>query len=216
MVTSKRAYTKWDLPGLLLPVPPPVEPLLTHPQQETLQYQQVVLFASPVGSLLLPSGSWCTFQDWNLFPAVPWKAYSQIPLAFKVRVPVDSQSLCWIPRLGSLTWGPNLHNSVRDFFGIIVLQLVGFLPSRQGVDFIVNTPLLPSCCSFFFVFGHGVSFFGGSQHPPVDGYSTASCDFGTLAEGDKHMSFYSTILNWKPAGGFLTTGAPEKAQAIIK
>ena len=28
--------------------------------------------------------------------------------------------------------------------------------------------------------------------------STASCDFGALTEGDKHTSFYSTILNQKP------------------
>ena len=51
----------------------------------------------------------------------------------------------------------------------------------------MNASLLPSRCSFF-VFGHGVSYFDGSQYPPVDGYSTASCDFGALAEGDKHMS----------------------------
>ena len=30
MVTSKRAYTKGDLPGLLLPVAPSGEPLMTH------------------------------------------------------------------------------------------------------------------------------------------------------------------------------------------
>ena len=48
----------------------------------------------------------------------------------------------------------------------------------MGFDFIVIAPLLPSCCSFFFVFGHEVSFVGGFQCPPVDGYSTASCNFG--------------------------------------
>ena len=35
-----------------------------------------------------------------------------------------------------------------------------------------------------FAFGHGVSFFGGFQCPPVDGWSTASCDFGALT-GDE-------------------------------
>ena len=40
-------------------------------------------------------------------------------------------------------------------------------------------------CSFFFVFGHGVSFFGRFQSPPVCGCSTASCDFGAFAGGDE-------------------------------
>ena len=40
----------------------------------------------------------------SLFPSVLWKAYNQIPLVFKVRFPGDSQSLCQIPRLGSLMW----------------------------------------------------------------------------------------------------------------
>ena len=41
-------------------------------------------------------------------------------------------------------------------------------------------PLLPSCWRFTFALGRGVSFFGGFQHPPVNGCSTASCDFGSL------------------------------------
>jgi len=58
----------------------------------------------------------------------------------------------------------------------------------MGFDFMLIVPL--------FVFGCGVSFFGGFQHPPVDGGSTVSCDFGSLA-GDECTSFYSTILNRK-------------------
>ena len=63
-------------------------------------------------------------------------------------------------------------------------------------------PLLPSCRSFCFVFERGVSFLGGFQHPPGDGCSTASCDFGALAGGDEGTSFYSAILNWKSTSGF--------------
>ena len=63
-----------------------------------------------------------------------------------------------------------------------------------GFDFSVMAPLLPPRCSFF-VFECGVSFFGQPQHPPVDGCSTASCDFSTLAAGCEHTSFYSAILN---------------------
>ena len=39
-------------------------------------------------------------------------------------------------------------------------------------------------------------FFGKVLHPPVNGYSTASCDFEALAGGDEYMSICS-ILNWK-------------------
>ena len=59
-------------------------------------------------------------------------------------------------------------------------------------------PFLPSCCGFF-VFGHGVSFYGGLQSP-VDGCSTASCNFGAFSGG---RSFYCAILKRKP-GGFMT------------
>ena len=65
----------------------------------------------------------------------------------------------------------------------------------MGFDFIVIVPLLPSHCSFFFVFG--VSFFSGFQHPPVNGCSTASCNLCALTGGDEHTSFFSAILNQK-------------------
>ena len=51
------------------------------------------------------------------------------------------------------------------------------------------SPFLPSCWGFPFACGHGVSFFGGIQHSPVDGYSAASCNFGVLAGADEHMFF---------------------------
>ena len=44
----------------------------------------------------------------------------------------------------------------------------------------------------------------GSSILLFNGCSAASCDFGALARGDKHPSFYSTILNWKPRGLNLT------------
>ena len=65
----------------------------------------------------------------------------------------------------------------------------------MGFDFIVIAPLLPSCCGFFFVFGCGLSFFGGFQHPPVDGRAAAGSDFGALGDGNECPSFYSIILN---------------------
>ena len=69
--------------------------------------------------------------------------------------------------------------------------------SLAGNGFDSNTilPLLPSCWSFSFALGCGLSFFGGIQHSPVDGCSAASNNFGVLAREDKHTSFYSTIFH---------------------
>ena len=62
-----------------------------------------------------------------------------------------------------------------------------------GFDFIMIVPLPLSCCGFYFVFGHEVSFFRRFQRHPVDDYSTASCDFGALAGENEPTSFYSAI-----------------------
>ena len=90
----------------------------------------------------------------------------------------------------------NLQDSRRTlvllFSSLWVTHLAG-----MGFDFIVIVPLLPYSCNFFFVFGHGASVFGRFQGPPVGGCSTVGCDFGALVGGNEHLSFYSTILNWK-------------------
>ena len=74
-----------------------------------------------------------------------------------------------------------------------------FEPSKSlwqvwGLILLVISPLLPSCCSFSFALGHGISFFGGIQHSPVDGCSAVSCNYGVLLGKDEHPSSYSAIL----------------------
>ena len=68
------------------------------------------------------------------------------------------------PFAGSPAWEAwrgvqKLHNSGRTslalFFRLWVAHLVGV-----GFDFIVIIPIIPSHCSFLFVFGHEVSFWG--------------------------------------------------------
>ena len=54
--------------------------------------------------------------------------------------------------------------------------------------------ILLSCWGFSFALRHGVSFFGGIQHSPVDGCSAMSFNFGDLTGEDEYMSFYSTIF----------------------
>ena len=64
--------------------------------------------------------------------------------------------------------------------------------------------LLWLCPSYHLTAGSSLSldmgdlFFGKFQYLPVDGCSTASCDFGALAGGGECMTFYSVILNRKP------------------
>ena len=74
----------------------------------------------------------------------------------------------------------------RLFFHVANYRILNRLPvlySRSWlvIYFITIVPLLPSHCVFSFVFGHGVSFFSGFQGPPVNGCSTASCNFCALA-----------------------------------
>ena len=61
-------------------------------------------------------------------------------------------------------------------------------------NFVMIVPLLPFTEASSLSLDVGYLFFGGFQHPPVDGCSMTSCDLGVLAAGDEHMS-YSTILN---------------------
>ena len=78
------------------------------PPPETPGHSQASLAQSPVGTLLLCPGSWCShafvcaLQE-SVSPVL-WKFYNQIPLAPKVKLPGGSQSLCQISRLGHLFW----------------------------------------------------------------------------------------------------------------
>ena len=74
---------------------------------------------------------------------VLWKFCNQIPLAFKVKFPGDSQSFCWIPRLENLLWALELLQWCKNLFGIIVLQFVCRLN---------NSVLLPPNTFFSFLF----------------------------------------------------------------
>ena len=87
---------------------PCIRPLPTHASARdswALTGKSGLVF---LGSLLLSPGSWCTqgfvcaLQE-SVSPVL-WKFCNQIPLAFKVKFPGDSQSLCQIPRLGNLFW----------------------------------------------------------------------------------------------------------------
>ena len=61
-----------------------------------------------------------------------------------------------------------------------------------GLILNVILPLLPSCWGLSFALGSEIYFFGEIQHPPVEGCSGVSCNFGVPTE-DEWSSFYCTI-----------------------
>ena len=93
----------------------------------------------------------------SLFLPTLWKFCNQTPsLALKVRFPGDSQPFRLIPWLGSLMWGSERSQPSLVLFFSSVWDAH---PTGMGFDFIVIAPLLLSCCSFSFVFGHEHLFF---------------------------------------------------------
>ena len=78
------------------------------PSLEPRGYSQASLAQSLLASLLLSPGSWCVRFCCALQESVSpvlWKFCNQnFPLAFQVKFPGGSQSLCQIPRLGKLPW----------------------------------------------------------------------------------------------------------------
>ena len=77
---------------------------------ETPGHSQASLAQSLFGSLLLSSGSWCTLgfvcalQE-SVSPIL-WKFFNQVPLAFIVKFPGGSQSLCQFFVTRILEWLP--------------------------------------------------------------------------------------------------------------
>ena len=147
-----------------------------------------------------PDTSWQLnhpLQEWSLFPPGLWKSCNQILLAFKVRFPGDPESLCWTPRLGSLTWGAQKPSQQwENFCGLVVLQFVCCPPGGYGIWFYCDCAPPPVWLRLLLCFWTwGIFFFGGFQHCPVHGYSAASWDFGVLSGGDECKSVYSAILN---------------------
>ena len=65
--------------------------------------------------------------------------------------------------------------------------------SLAGMGFDSNRDFAPPTFLLSFALGHGISFFGGIQHSPVNGCSTVSCNFGVLVWEDERTSFYSAI-----------------------
>ena len=191
MATSKRDHAKTDLPGLLLPVPHPCDETLLIPPTLAGSFGSVSCGVSALFFwVLMHTRFWlCPPRLESLFSPVLWKSCNQIPVAFEVRFPRIPSSFVRSPG-GKPDMGFRTFTIVGKFLWHYCSPVCGHPPTGMRLEFIMIVPLLPCHCGFFFVFGCGVSFFGGFQNLPIDGYSTASCNFGALAGGDEHSSFY--------------------------
>ena len=141
MVTSKRVYTIGDLPRHLLPAPPTLRWAPAHPRL----HSKLSTLAGGFGSVsfgvtapfpwILVCARFCLYPPRleSLFPPVLWTSCNQIPLGLR---------FCWrlpVPLLGPQAGKPHVRFwtfiTVENFFGIIILQFVGHLPSGYGIWF---------------------------------------------------------------------------------
>ena len=174
------------------------------PASETPGHSRASLSQSLVGSLLLSSGSWCTqgsvfaLQE-SVSPVLCkfWQLYAGINGNF-LKEGLCYALVCYIQSPCPCGWPLLTHTFTGDTQTQFWLSLCGvsgswwallFEPSEhlwKVKDLILNVilPLLPSCWGFSFALGHGVSFFVGIQHSPVDGCSAVSCSFGVLTGED--------------------------------
>ena len=72
-------------------------------------------------------------------------------------------SLCWIPRPGSLTWGSKSSQQWENFLVLLLSSSWVTHLVSVGFDFIIIVPLVPSCCSLYFVLDMGYLFLVGSS-----------------------------------------------------
>ena len=160
-----------------------------------------------MGALLLSFGPCC---GWDLVCALQHSLFPQSygTLIIKSHWTSRSDSLTIPSALSDLQAGKS-DVRLRNFTTVGELCWYYCTPDcgspSQWVWDLILSCLHPSyhLVAASFVFGHGLSFFGGLQYPLVNGCSTDSCDFGALAGGDEHTSFYSSILNWMGSQYFL-------------
>ena len=101
IVTSIRAYTKGDLPGLLLPAPSSLWWTFANPHltgdPPTLADSFPSVFCGVTAPFLWvfvnTKFCLCPLRLESLFPPILWKSCNQIPLNFKVRFPENPRFL---------------------------------------------------------------------------------------------------------------------------
>ena len=193
---------------------PCTRPPLTHASIRDTWIPKAGLRQSLVGLLLLSPVSWCTGGSvcalQELVSPVPckfWWLYGGVNGDLlqeglcHTQVCCTRAPVCGRP-LHTCTFAGDTQTQFWLFVGVSGSWCTQglFEPSEhlwrgRGLILSMTSPLLPSCWGFSFDLGCGVSFFGGIQPSPADGYSATSCSFGVPAGEDEHMAFYFTILH---------------------
>jgi len=116
------------------------------PVPETPGHSQASLAQSLLGSLIL-SSRWCAegfvFILQEPVSPVLWKFCNKIPLAFRSKSPGVLIPFAGFPDWEM--WALELSQQCKNFFGIIVLQFVGYLVSGSMVGLTSCTSQV--CCS---------------------------------------------------------------------
>ena len=112
-------------------------PLPEAPRHSQANLAQSLWVTAPFSWVLVHPRFCCVLQ--GSASSVLWKLCDQIPLAFKVKFSGGSQSLCRIPRLGSLLWALEVLQHFDNFIGIIVLQFVGCLLGSSMAGLMVTS-----------------------------------------------------------------------------
>ena len=117
-------------------------------------------------------------------------------MVLKVRFPGIPSSFAR-SHAGKCDLGLRTFTTVGELLWYYCFPVCGCLSGSYGIWFITIASLLLSRCGFSFVFGRGVSFFGGFQHPPVGGCSTATSSFGVLTRDECTSYSASLYLDFK-------------------
>ena len=130
----------------------------------------------------------------SLFPLVLWKScglQGQIPWGFLVPLQYPQAGkpgveLSTFTAVGELLWyycSPVCGSPTQQVWDLILLYLYSSFHLAVVSSLSLDV-------GYLFFWGGGVS-----QHPPVNGCSTAGCNFCALT-GDEYVSFYADIFNW--------------------
>ena len=186
-----------------------------HPL-EAPGHSQASLGQSLVGSLFLSPGSWCASfclcpprvyfpvlcEFWQLCGGVNGNLLLE-GLCHTQVCSIQSPCPCGRPLLTCTSAGDN--QTLKGRSGSVSVGSPGAHSSclsprvsLAGIGFDSNCAFAPPTIILGLLLWPWTwdIFFGGIKHPPVDGYSAASCNSGVLAGEDEHTSFCSTTL-WK-------------------
>ena len=118
-VTFQRAFARTVVISAPNPMAATVNPHLCRRLLETPRQVWLSLLWGHCSWVLVHT-RFCLCPPRVCFPS-PVEVHNQIPLGSNF--PGDSQSLCWIPRLGNLLWALELSQQCENSFGITVSSL---------------------------------------------------------------------------------------------